>query len=125
MAEARPLARRRILIAEDNLLVAMQIEDSLRRLGAEPVGPVGRLSQALELAKREVLDGALLDVDLGGELVFPAAEVLEARRVPIIFATGHDGSALLSSRFASHARLRKPYPEQELARLAMQVFAPA
>jgi CheY-like chemotaxis protein len=125
MAEARPLAGLRILIAEDNLLVAMQIEDSLRHLGAEPVGPVGRLSHALELAKHEALDGALLDVDLGGEFVFPAAEVLEARGVPIIFATGHDGIPLLSSRFASHARLRKPYPEQELARLAMQVFASA
>jgi CheY-like chemotaxis protein len=125
MADRQPLAGLRILIAEDNLLVAMQLEDSVRRLGALPVGPVGRLPAVLEIARRETLSGALLDVDLRGELVFPAAEIIEAREIPIIFATGHDGSPLFSSRFASYPCLRKPYLEAELAGMMMQIFAVA
>jgi DNA-binding LytR/AlgR family response regulator len=125
MADAPPLAGLRILIAEDNLLVAMQIEDSVRRLGAEPIGPAGRLAAVLKFARCATLGGALLDVDLRGELVFPAAEVLDARGIPIIFATGHDGRPLFTSRFASYPCLRKPYLEQELARLMARLFARA
>jgi CheY-like chemotaxis protein len=123
MADAQPLAGLRILIAEDNLLVAMQLEDSVRRLGGLPVGPVARLALVLEIARGDHLDGALLDVDLRGELVFPAADVLVMRGIPIIFATGQDDSLRFASHFISYPRLRKPYLEEELTRMMTEAFA--
>jgi CheY-like chemotaxis protein len=123
MADAQPLAGLRILIAEDNLLVAMQLEDSVRRLGGLPVGPVARLALVLEIARGDRLDGALLDVDLRGELVFPAADVLVMRGIPIIFATGQDDSLRFASHFISYPRLRKPYLEEELTRMMTEAFA--
>jgi CheY-like chemotaxis protein len=87
MAERRALQGLRVLIAEDNLFAAMELESALLDLGCEPVGPVAQLDQALRLARQEHLDGALLDVDLRGELVFAVAEELERRRIPVVFAS--------------------------------------
>jgi hypothetical protein len=90
-----------------------------------PVGPVARLALALDIAQGDHLDGALLDVDLRGELVFPAAEILAARSIPVIFATGQDDSLRFSSHFISYPRLRKPYLEEELTRMMTQAFVRA
>jgi chemotaxis family two-component system sensor kinase Cph1 len=104
----------RVLIAEDNLFAAMELERVLVDLGYEPVGPVAQLDQALRLARQEALDGALLDVDLRGELAFAVAEELERRRIPVIFASGHDTDEVFPASFARHPRLRKPYGEDEI-----------
>ena len=122
MADDRPLAGLRILIVEDNLFAAMELEDTVLRLGGEPVGPVSRIDQGMDLARREPLDGALLDVDLRGELVFPLADVLESRNVAIIFASGYEPAQVFPDRFANHPRMRKPYLERELARTMTKVF---
>ena len=116
MAEGSALEGRRVLIAEDNLFAAMELEKALVDLGCEPVGPVAQLDQALRLAQRENLDGALLDVDLRGELVFAVAEELERRRVPVIFASGYDTDDMFPARFVQHPRLRKPFGEDEIRR---------
>jgi CheY-like chemotaxis protein len=117
MAEGSALEGRRVLIAEDNLFAAMELEKALLDLGCEPVGPVAQLDQAMRLAKQEKLDGALLDVDLRGELVFAVAEELERRRVPVIFASGYDTDDMFPARFVRHPRLRKPFGENEIRRV--------
>jgi CheY-like chemotaxis protein len=110
------LERLRVLIAEDNLFAAMELERVLVDLGYEPVGPVGQLEQALRLAREERLDGALLDVDLRGERAFAVAEELERRRIPVIFASGYDTDDVFPAAFAQHPRLRKPFSERDIRR---------
>ena len=117
MAEDSALRGLRVLIAEDNLFAAMELEKTLIDLGCQPVGPVAQLDQALRLAQQENLDGALLDVDLRGELVFAVAEELERRRVPVIFASGYDTDDMFPAQFVRHPRLRKPFGESEIRRV--------
>jgi CheY-like chemotaxis protein len=117
MAEGRALEGLRVLIAEDNLFAAMELEKVLVDLGCEPVGPVAQLDQAMRLAQQENLDGALLDVDLRGELVFAVAEELERRHIPVIFASGYDTDDMFPARFVQCPRLRKPFGENEIRRV--------
>jgi DNA-binding response OmpR family regulator len=88
------LAGRRILLVEDELLIAMLLETSLEDHGCVVVGPFGRLSDAMEAAAHEHLDGALMDVNLGGERVFPAADILSERAVPFLLLSGYGDKAL-------------------------------
>ena len=88
-----PLADLRILVVEDEVFIAWEIEERLQRLGCEVVGPVGRLEHALELARTTALDGALLDVNIKGGVVYPVAEELLARQVPVVFSTGYAPNA--------------------------------
>ena len=117
MAQGRALQGLRVLIAEDNLFAAMELERVLLDLGCAPVGPVAQLDQALRLAQQEELDGALLDVDLRGEPVFAVAEELERRRIPVIFASGHDADDMFPKAFVRHPRLRKPFGESDIRRV--------
>lgn len=99
--------RRRILIVEDGALVADELAHLLERWGYEIAGPAPRLRVAEELVRRESIDGALLDINLNGEEVFPLAQWLHDHDVPFIFLTGyHD--AMLPDRFADNPRLNKP-----------------
>jgi CheY-like chemotaxis protein len=113
VAEERPFEGRRVLIAEDNLFAAMELAQALRDLGCEPVGPAARVDEAMRLAREEILNGALLDVELQGELIFAVAEELERRGVPVIFATGYD-NGIFPASFVRHPRLHKPYGEEEV-----------
>ena len=123
MGSKSALQGKRILIAEDNLLAAMELEHTLLELGCKPLGPVATVSDALRLIEQEELDGALLDVDLRGEFAFGVAEALEARGAPVVFATGYDDAGpIFPEGFASYPRLRKPYAEQEVARVLTTVF---
>jgi CheY-like chemotaxis protein len=108
------LAGRRILLVEDMLLAALELDDLLRSAGIETVGPAARLEQALALAERERLDGAVLDINLDGQMVFPVAEVLRRRGVPFVFLTGYDNAVALSRDFRSERRLIKPVRLEEL-----------
>jgi DNA-binding response OmpR family regulator len=117
VADEGPLEGLRVLIVEDNLFVGIELMQSLSDLGCEPVGPVARIEQAMRLARDEALNGALLDVDLHGELTFAVAEELERRGVPVIFASGYDdGDEIFPVRFVRHPRLRKPFGEDDLRR---------
>ena len=125
MADGRALQGCRVLIAEDNLFAAMELEKALVDLGCEPVGPVAQLDQAMRLAQQENLDGALLDVDLRGELVFAVAEELERRHIPVIFASGYDTDDMFPTRFVHNPRLRKPFGETEIRRVLETVIGGA
>lgn len=88
MPELSPSAAR-VLVVEDEYMLADALADGLTALGVQVVGPVGGLEEALALAAESELDGAILDINLGGETVFPLADALVARGVPYVFATGY------------------------------------
>ena len=79
----------RILVVEDEYLIAMELEATLRNAGYRVIGPALDLSAALELLKAERPDAAILDVNLAGQWVTPVAEVLQGSFVPFILATGY------------------------------------
>ena len=98
----------RVLIVEDEFLVALLVEEDLRAVGFSILGPFSSLAPALAAAGRERFDVAVLDINLGGEMVFPLADALAARGVPFIFLSGY-GAADLPARFKAAPRLAKPH----------------
>jgi DNA-binding NarL/FixJ family response regulator len=109
-AELRGL---RILVVEDEFLVAMELEAMLQDLGGEVIGPLARLDEAVASALETTLDVAVLDVNIGGRLVTPVADALAARAIPFVFCTGYDGSSL-PGRHAAAPILMKPCQAHEL-----------
>ena len=103
----------RILLVEDEILVAMMMRDILSDLGFSVVGPFSRLSEAMVAAVHEHIDAGIVDVNLGGEFVYPVAEVLLARDIPFIFVTGY-GVESIDARFASAPVIKKPVQRQVL-----------
>ena len=98
----------RIIVVEDEYMLAEDLESELLDAEAIILGPVGTVSDALALIESEhEIDGAILDVNLGGEMVFPVADVLVSRRVPLVFTTGYDAS-VIPRRFQSVMRCEKP-----------------
>jgi CheY-like chemotaxis protein len=124
----RPTSSRpRVLVVEDETLLAHEAELTLSGLGYEVVGPVHSLIEALEVAAREIdeLDAAVLDVNLGGnERSFPVAELLETRGIPCVFITGYDGVAALMGRDTrAIAVLTKPYATDSFIAAVQQALA--
>jgi CheY-like chemotaxis protein len=106
----------RVLIVEDQMIIAMEIEDVLLELGCVVVGPIGTVDAALALARKEALDAAILDVSLDDEKVFPVAEMLQARGIPFIFSTGY-GEAALPEKWRTPLRLSKPFQRDQIETL--------
>ncbi|MBX3502313.1 MAG: response regulator [Alphaproteobacteria bacterium] len=100
--------KRRVLIVEDEMLVAMLVEDILDELGLEVAGICGHLDEALKLAAGEAVDFVLLDVNLDGKRSFPVADILRARNIPFAFATGYGGK-VLEDQYAGVPTLNKPF----------------
>lgn len=109
------VAGKRVLIVEDELLVALSLEDTLRSLGCDVVGPVATLPEAMLMAEEVEADIAILDVNLRGEQVFPAAEILARRAIPLIFCSGFVGAAPLPPCFAGALQVPKPYTDRVIA----------
>lgn len=98
----------RVLVVEDEYMLADELQFELEDAGARVIGPVGSVAGALDLIGSEAqLDGAILDVNLGGDMVFPVADLLLGRGVPIVFTTGYDQSAI-PSRYSEVVRCEKP-----------------
>jgi DNA-binding response OmpR family regulator len=121
-ANAKPL---KILIVEDNLLVAETIAAALVDHGYEVVGPAQSLNAGLELAQDADLDGALLDINLAGRLCFPIAHVLADRHVPFLFLTGYHDASVIPSDLRSTWRLTKPFHVSDLGNAAAKTFGRA
>lgn len=103
------LLGKRILIVEDEALLAMELEFALLDEGAEVIGPALSLEAALRLIESgPPIDCALLDVDLGGKDVYPAAHLLAQRNIPITFHTGHGSPRELSQLFPGSHTVLKP-----------------
>jgi CheY-like chemotaxis protein len=107
----------RVLVVEDEMTVAMLIEDMVSELAYEVAGVVPRLEDAMRLLDSETFDLALLDVHLNGKTVFPFAAELEARDIPFLFATAY-GPRGIPEEFRGHLVLQKPFGPMEL-RLAL------
>jgi DNA-binding NtrC family response regulator len=105
----------RVLIVEDEFLLAMSLEDDLVLAGCAPVGPFSSLASATEATRREEFDLAILDVNLNGEPIYPLADELLSRRKPFVLVTGY-GAASLPERFRDLPRLPKPYDLASLVR---------
>ncbi len=105
--------RLRILIVEDEMLVAMNIEDMLLELGHEVAGLASRLAPALALAREGRFEAAMLDVNLAGEPSFPVADILIERGIPFLFATGY-GRQGIEERYRDRPILQKPFRAAEL-----------
>jgi CheY-like chemotaxis protein len=115
MNESDGLKGRRVLVVEDEMMIAMLVEDMLADLGCSVVGPAHGLQAAMALAEEAAdLDAALLDVNLAGQPVFAVADVLRARNVPIVFCTGY-GDAGLREADRGAPVLQKPYRSRDLA----------
>ncbi|MFC7333597.1 response regulator [Rhodocista pekingensis] len=111
----------RILIVEDEFLIALHIQEVMEGLGFAVVGPVARLDEALEVVAAGGIDGAVLDVNLSGTYVFPLAERLAVLGIPFILTTGYEAFTV-PEELRSHPRLQKPVRETELIRLVQQTF---
>lgn len=105
--------KHRVLVVEDEALIAMIIEDALTDLGCEMVDPASTVEAAIRLARDEPLDAAFLDVTIRGGDVFPVAEILLQRGVPFVFSSGY-GDWALPDAFRGHHRLTKPFTAVEL-----------
>jgi CheY-like chemotaxis protein len=109
-----PLRGARILIAEDNPILAFDLAGLLEEAGAETLGPARNLSEALILVCTPLLDCGVLDVSLGTELVFPAARRLRDRGLGLVFYTGYGDPESLGRAWPSAQILIKPVPPQVL-----------
>jgi len=93
-------------------MIAMLVEEMVLDFGSEVVGPAAKMEEALRLASDASLDAAILDVNVGGAVVYPVADLLRARGVPIIFATGYgagERSRTLTARGFARS-MRRPIP---------------
>jgi DNA-binding response OmpR family regulator len=97
----------RVLIVEDEYFLAQDLADRFQNLGAEVLGPAGTVAEALTLASRAGIDGAVLDVNLRGERVYPVADLLRQKQVPFVFASGYGGE-LEPDAYSNIPRCIKP-----------------
>lgn len=113
----------RILVVEDEMMLAMLMEDWLAMLDCETV-KAARLNEALALAATGDIDGALLDVNLNGEECYPVAETLDRRNIPFIFMTGYSMD-MLRADFRDRPAIQKPFQLEDVERLMMENFVVA
>src|SRR5215203_157881 len=106
--------KHRVLVIEDEALVAMLIEDMIHDSGDEMVGSACRLSDALALARDAQADVALLDINLGGALAYPVADVLRERGMPIVFTSGYGSAGLIEGLVQDCPILDKPFDQYSL-----------
>ncbi|KKA12706.1 chemotaxis protein CheY [Sinorhizobium meliloti] len=112
--------RLRVLVVEDESMIAMLIEDTLCELGHEVAATASRMQEALDIARKGQFDIAIIDVNLDGEPSYPVADILAARNVPFIFATGY-GSKGLDTRYSNIPLLTKPFLDSELEAVLVQI----
>ena len=113
----------RVLVVEDEFLIALTMERMLHRFGVEVVGPIASLAEAVEIACTAELDGAVLDVNVDGEKIYPCIEQLGDRGIPFILTTGY-AAANLPERYRTATRLGKPFSEAELRSALETTFKP-
>src|SRR6202140_1635700 len=118
-----PFSARRVLVVEDEMIVAWLLEDILSDLGCAVVGPAASVKQGLAMIGAEVIDAAVLDVNLDGEMSYPVADALAARGVPFVFSTGYDKDRLLDG-YRVFPVLQKPFHRSELSDILAKLLAP-
>jgi DNA-binding NtrC family response regulator len=112
----------RVLVVEDELMIRMLLQDMLDDLGHTLAGEAGHIDEAMILARQADFDIAILDVNLGGQPISPVVEVLIARGLPFVFATGY-GQRGVPEPYRMIPTLQKPFQADALA-LALEAAAP-
>ena len=121
----QPLNGRRVLVVEDESLVAMLLETILEDMGCTPVGPASNIDDGEAMARDTTdLDAALLDVNVAGRQVFPVAEALRARGVPFVFSTGY-GEGGLPDEWRGNPTIQKPFTESAVRDALMKAMGVA
>ena len=118
---AKDAAGKNVLVVEDEIMIRLLLEDMLGDLGYNIAAAVGRVDDAVKVARTGEFDVAILDVNLNGQTVSPVAEILEARGLPFVFATGY-GERGLPERFSNRPTLQKPFQQENLGRILTQAF---
>lgn len=116
------LQGKRILIVEDEAFIAMALEAAFEEAGATVVGPAATLDEAMHLTASKELDGAVLDIDLAGLDVFPAADNLVKRQVPFVFQTGHGQRRELKINYPEVRVCKKPIARADLLRALAELL---
>jgi DNA-binding response OmpR family regulator len=104
----------KILVAEDNFLLGEVVCEFLHECGLAPQGPYLTVDAALAAARTDLLDGAVLDVKLGGNLCFPICSVLQVRAIPFIFLTGYRDLSMIPAELKSAPLICKPFETSEM-----------
>jgi DNA-binding response OmpR family regulator len=113
--------RLRVLVVEDEMLLAMVVEDTLVDFGCEVVGPVARVADGVRIANSARLDGAILDINVAGASVFPVARELAQRNIPFVFVSGY-GEDNLPQEWRGRPRLQKPVDPRDLVQRMESAF---
>jgi CheY-like chemotaxis protein len=112
-----------VLIVEDELIIAMELEYLLKSLGCTVLDPASRIRQALRALADEPPDIAVLDLNLLGERVTPVAEALQEKGIPFVLVTGYGGERLHEAALKHAPRLRKPVDARQLLNAMAEVLA--
>ncbi|MQY45140.1 response regulator [Rhizobiales bacterium RZME27] len=110
------------MLLEDDLLLAMDMEEFLAGRGYEVIGPYGRVEDALEALETTEIDGAVVDLNLHGKLSFPVIDRLRCRNLPVIVCSGYAELPELKQKLAGLPLLPKPWNPRKLERLLEDVF---
>ncbi len=119
------MCKRRALVAEDSSYILLSLEMVLEQNDVEVVGASATLAGISKLAETVAADVAILDVNLNGEMVFPAADRLIERGIPVIFTTGFAPEEIFPPRFAGTPTLQKPFEPDKLMSMVEDAFARA
>lgn len=115
MTDTNTFGGKRILVVEDDYLIVAEMVQELQASGADVIGPIAELDQAFErLDALSGIEGAILDINLQGKMVYPLADELMKRGLPFVFATGYDNSSI-PERYAGIRRFTKPVDVRQVA----------
>jgi len=121
LSVTEPLKGRRILVVEDSPVVAPFTVDILAELGCEVLGPAPNMASARELVDAGGFDGALMDIHIRGERVFPLCELLAAQRVPFVLTSGY-ADWTMPEKWEDRPRLQKPYTIDQIEEAMAALF---
>ena len=112
--DPEPRTSPRVFVVEDTAMVAMLIETMIEDMGWTVVGPAGQLQEAVETARTEAIDAAIVDVNLNGEASWEVASILRDRGVPFVFTTGYSDQAAVPLGLESAPLMGKPFQVRDL-----------
>ena len=117
--QGNALDGRKILVVEDDYLVALALAEMLKATGANVIGPLSEIQEALSFVEAgNDLDAAILDVDLHGQKSYPVAQALAARQIRFVFATGY-GEEAIDRAYRAYPRVQKPFDERTLVNVLL------
>jgi len=122
-AEARRGEPIRIMLVEDEALIALMLEDMVEAMGCAVTGLAPRIALGVSMAASGDFDLAILDVNVAGENIEPVAERLAQRGIPFIFATGY-GEAGVPLRYRGRPVVAKPFRSEQLESAIQKALAP-